>query len=760
MQRYDRSTERASMDADRIERLSKYLATVTRSRGGLEGLLADLSVREQDGSPLESFGGESPVPIAAARSGIENLALGRSLTPEQFLSTEAIIDEELRPAVDVIDGHFDVVHPLWRELSQDAVLRQRIEAVLPSIGRIELPGHPRLPYGGTGFVTGDGLVMTNRHVAEVFARGVGDRRLAFVRDRRAGVDFRRDAAAGTTLRVQRVVMIHPYWDMALLAVEGLPATAKPLKLSLMDARDLVARRIFVVGYPAFDPRNPAQVQNDLFSGRYGVKRLQPGELQGGVSASSFGKIVLAAAHDCSTLGGNSGSAVVDLDTGEVMALHFGGAYHQMNYGVPAAALAKDNRVVDAGVQFAGTALGDPNDWLDWWRQADSEESGQPSTPEGGGSTSATRQASVPAAAPAMSVVQSPSGDVSLQVPLHITISLGHPQGGASGAVGAVRILPADGLDGTEAMREPFHEEGYTSRRGFDAAFLGKEVEFEVPLPKPHAPAALAPTLNGEPLLRYQNFSVAMHAKRRLALFTASNITKELALRRPEATRDYTRAGLSGLGKNDTERWFIDTRMDARYQLPDVFFTKDRQAFDKGHIVRREDVAWGRTYDLLRRANGDTYHVTNCSPQVADFNQSSKGEDNWGDLENHVLASAATERLCVFAGPVLAASDQVFVGVGNGGQVLRAKVPSRFWKVIVARVEEGIAAFGFVLDQDLSDVQWEEFVVPTNFEPAMTRISDIGAMTGIDFAEAVLDADQYDFVRGAELVARGVARLGS
>lgn len=757
------------MDGNRAERLKKYLAIITRSRGGLEGLLANVTAdgtaREGVGSPFETFSAGRRPAVDLARSGLENLALGQALSPEQLLSTEAIINEDLRPAIDIIDGRFEVHHPLWTELTSNAELRQRIEGVLPSIGRVELPAHPRLPYGGTGFVVGSGLVMTNRHVAEIFAQGVGDRGLSFVPDRRAGIDFRRDTGAGTTLRVQRVLMIHPYWDMALLSVEGLPSAILPLKLSLSDARDLVARRVAVVGYPAFDPRNPAQVQDDLFSGRYGVKRLQPGELHGAVSTASFGKVVLAAGHDCSTLGGNSGSAVVDLDTGEVVALHFGGAYHQMNYGVPAAALARDSRVVDAGVSFAGTPPGGANEWQAWWARADAQESGQapagaPGRTDGAAGPGRPLQATtVPATSPSVVVSRTQSGELSLQVPLHIMISLGAPVAGTPGAQVGAQALVAAGPDSTEAMREPFHEEGYESRRGFNSKFLGDQ-QFEVDLPVPRDSAVLAPTLSGEYLLRYENFSVAMHAKRRVALFTASNVTKEADLRRPEPNQDYTRAGLSGLGKNDIEKWFIDPRLDTRYQLPDVFFTKDRQAFDKGHIVRREDVAWGRTFDILRRANGDTYHVTNCSPQVSSFNQSSKGEDNWGDLENQVLSSAASERLCVLAGPVLAATDQVFVGVGEGGQVLKAKVPSRFWKIIVARVEDGLAAFGFVLDQDLSDVQWEEFVVPSNFEPAMTRISDIGDMTGIDFARAVLEADQYDQIRGAELVARGVARRRS
>ena len=76
---------------------------------------------------------------------------------------------------------------------------------------------------------------------------------------------------------------------------------------------MVGHDIFVVGYPAFDGRNPSDVQQNLFDGHFGVKRLQPGQLQGGMKTSSFAKMVPAATHDCSTLGGNSGSAVIDLE---------------------------------------------------------------------------------------------------------------------------------------------------------------------------------------------------------------------------------------------------------------------------------------------------------------------------------------------------------------------------------------------------------------------------------------------------------------
>jgi endonuclease G, mitochondrial len=702
-------------------------------------------------------------PVALARRGMESLSLDRTPSHEEIAGLEAIINAELRPAIDVVDGTFTVTHPLWTRLSDDLTLKARIEGVIPCVGRIELPGHPKYPYGGTGFVVGDGLIMTNRHVAGIFATGLGDRNLAFVTGAKAGIDFLREQGrpTGPTLMVRRIVMIHPYWDMAILAVDGLPAALTPLRLSLTDARDLQGHDIFVLGYPAFDPRNPSDVQQDLFDGRYGVKRLQPGELQGGMKAASFGKIVPAATHDCSTLGGNSGSAVFDLDTGEAVALHFGGRYHEQNYAVPASELARDGRVIATGVAFAGTPVGGANEWSDWWRRADTGEAVPSDTSTPAAPAPDITSPAQPQRATTTPSIYVPGGDgsVSIEIPLRITISLGLPAGAAKDkAPGATESVTDDGL---EALREPFHDADYSGRTGYDSGFLnapGQDAALapvDVPMPVPADPAVLASTRSGGDTLHYQNFSIKMHVKRRLALICASNVTEEPRLREPEPGRDYSRKGLSGLGKNDQERWFLDTRLQDQFQIPDAFFTKDRGAFDKGHIVRRDDVAWGITYESLRRANGDTYHVTNCSPQVAGFNRSTLGSENWGDLENHVLSEAANERLCVFAGPVLGATDEIFVGRGDGGVTLRAQIPSRYWKVIVSRVEDGIAAYGFVLEQDLSDVPFE-FAVPAEYVPAMYPIEDIEEMAGVSFDVAVRDADQYETVRGAEVGLRSGA----
>jgi endonuclease G len=405
-------------------------------------------------------------------------------------------------------------------------------------------------------------------------------------------------------------------------------------------------------------------------------------------------------------------------------------------------------VIATGIGFAGTPPGGAHEWDEWWQRADGTESAIAV------SAAASGAASSASAAAAATTVALAAGGVSIEVPLRITVTLG---GGPAQARAEAVVQELEDLEG---LREPEHDTDYETRTGYDPDFLEAQGTVRVPMPKPRDAAVIAPTRAGGDTLHYQNFSVMMHAQRRLALLTACNVTKEPKLRKPETGKDYTRKGLSGLGPNDQERWFLDPRMESKFQIPDVFFTKDRKAFDKGHIVRRDDVAFGESYEIVKRANGDSYHVTNCSPQVSGFNQSSDGVDNWGDLENHVLSEAASERLCVFAGPVLKDDDEMFFGAGGGGVKLRARIPARFWKVVVARVEDGIAAYGFVLEQDLSEVQFEEFAVAAEFVESMTPLAEIEAMTGVVFDPAVRAADQFETVRGAEVAMRAGARRRS
>ena len=721
------------------EQVARYLDRVARSKqDGLEGLVQNVQV-----SGLETAG-ESPL-LKAAEEGLRAVQQGRVPTPDQTAGLEAIILPAIRPVLDVVDGDFRTDHPLWLKLNDQEAVRRPLLDAIPSIGRIELPGNPSYPYGGTGFIVGDRLVMTNRHVAGIFTSGVGMG--ARIRPGfRAGLDLRRefDRPTGPTLPVRGVVMVHPYWDMAILELEELPDDVKPLKLAQLDPSADNMIEVAAIGYPAFDTRNDTTVQNDLFRRVFGVKRLQPGTIGGRQSTESFGKMVDALAHNCSTLGGNSGSALVDLQKGHVVALHFGGRYKITNYSVPAIELARDSRVVDAGVTFAQAAPGGTAPWADWWTDSESADDGRPVE---------TRRPSAAATAPSSQSRVMPDGSVQIVVPLYITLRLGSPAAGVTVSTGDA--LAGDQQALTEAMVMPWHNDNYESRTGYDANFLG----VSVPMPKPKTPSVVARTRDGGRVLHYQNFSVVMHAERRMALFTASNVTAEAKLRKPEKNKSYSRKALSGLGDNDRERWFPDPRLADEFQLPDVFYTRDDGAFDKGHIVRREDVAWGKTYKSLRVANGDTYHVTNCSPQVSGFNRSSAGEDNWGDLENHVLKGAASERYCQFAGPVLDPDDQVFEGRAGGTNRVRVKIPTRYWKLIVVQTQDGPASYAFVQEQDLSDVPLEFAAGP--FRRFMVSLDELEELAGLTFPDVVRNGDRFGTDEGVEMAFNaGATRPGT
>src|SRR5262249_47610187 len=154
---------------------------------------------------------------------------------------------------------------------------------------------------------------------------------------------------------------------------------------------------------------------------------------------------------------------------------------------------------------------------------------------------------------------------------------------------------------------------------------------------------------------------------------------------------------------------------------------DRGAFDKGHLVRRDDVCWGKTYEEIQMANGDTFHVTNCSPQTKVFNQGQEGEENWGDLEDFIakVTKQESEKVCIFAGPIFGQDDRWFRGKDDQGSA-RIQIPNRYWKIVVSKSTTGPKAYGFVLKQDVRSVTEKEFFVTDEWMAALTSIKDIAA----------------------------------
>ena len=352
--------------AEKFVRLKRLLTQIAPGNS-----IEAVSRPDADAIDREGFESLGPGNVAAAEAGLQKLAEDRvqEITPSEMLGLEAIVLPRNRPVALVRGDSYDDLDGPWVSLNGD-VIKKRIASLLPLIGRVEVPSSPILPYAGTGFVVGQGLIATNRHVAQLFSQGRG----LTIRYRAgdAAIDFKRQIDAPDDdrtayLSVRAVEMIHPYWDMALLRVDDLP-TDRMLRLSVKSPEELVDHNVVVIGYPARDERNDVALQDRIFNRTYNVKRLQPGVIRARAKIQSFENTVNALTHDASTLGGNSGSAVIEVDTGEVVALHFAGEYLKANYAVPMHELARDSRVASR-LNFEGT-LPSTNDWAPAWRSVE------------------------------------------------------------------------------------------------------------------------------------------------------------------------------------------------------------------------------------------------------------------------------------------------------------------------------------------------------------------------------------------------------
>jgi endonuclease G len=146
------------------------------------------------------------------------------------------------------------------------------------------------------------------------------------------------------------------------------------------------------------------------------------------------------------------------------------------------------------------------------------------------------------------------------------------------------------------------------------------------------------------------------------------------------------------------------------------------------------VCFGTSFAQVQRANGDTFHVTNCSPQRGTFNQSAKG-GIWGNLENFIGAQADKEQYCIFAGPVLSPEDKTFAGTQQ------VQIPTRFWKVVCAVKNKKLQVFGFLLEQDVQNLPLE-FQVDAEWKHRQYALKKLEKIIGlVKFPKVYHDADQ-------------------
>lgn len=315
----------------------------------------------------------------------------------------------------------------------------------------------------------------------------------------------------------------------------------------------------------------------------------------------------------------------------------------------------------------------------------------------------------------------------LTIPLQIRVTLGERYSAAS-----VRAEPTQhGMAGfrREWLTEKIDVNDLADRDGYNRNFLG----VPLPMPKLKSGAKYGTLLRvrrparpeDKHELRYHNYSVLMNGQRRLAYVSACNI-------------DFA-AAVSASREDGTSTWRLDPRIDRDEQLGRQYY--DHNDYDKGHLTRRDDAAWGRDLEAAIAANDDTFFYPNAAPQHYLFNQSDDftgaGLDLWGDLEKFISEQGVGQRtkLSVLNGPVFGSKDKPFKD---------ALVPLAYFKIVAWRDRgEEPGAVGFLLDQsELVEDLAEEAIDPGRFRVRQRRITEIEALLDLDLG-VLRDWDRFD-----------------
>jgi endonuclease G, mitochondrial len=627
---------------------------------------------------------------------VTNESLEVRRPPESAMQRESIAMRRRRPVLAIRNGatvlefkdEGDV--PIWKSRLEQAA--RLLAPAIAAVGRIDLTGNPDYSWVGTGWLVHPRYLVTNRHVAEIFARGDGDR---FVfqagpdGNMAASIDMLQEIGRNETqvFEVRGVSYIEPRPgpDLAFLEVEQIDGRiATPITLSARQPQPEKSELVAAIGYPAYDSRIPEpDLMKQIYGEIYDKKRLAPGAI-----TKVDDQRVL---HNCTTLGGNSGSVILDLKSGEAVGLHFSGSFLRTNYAV------RSDRVNERlQALLAGTLRG----------------TGERLS---GRARPVRRPAPTPAGAnrtPAV-LAGNAGASTSITIPLIVTISVGAP--GAAGPAPARRVpLPSspqngendddnDDLVETDTEAKP---EDYKDRKGYRAEFLGKD--FIVELPEIlKGKSDILTYADGESVLPYEHFSVVMNAKRRQCFFSACNI--------------------DGARSKSSKRtpWRFDPRIPKEQQIMKECYGNPPK-FSRGHMTRREDPAWGKSTTEIQRGADDSMHVTNTTPQMQSFNA-----PIWLGLEDYALQHAREDdqKICVFTGPYFRKDDPTMFGV---------RIPVKFWKVIAFVHDETgeLCATGYEMSQEDNLEQPEfvfgDFVSPQLNVSTQVPISTIETRAGISF----------------------------
>ncbi|MFC4506110.1 MULTISPECIES: DNA/RNA non-specific endonuclease [Streptomyces] len=258
---------------------------------------------------------------------------------------------------------------------------------------------------------------------------------------------------------------------------------------------------------------------------------------------------------------------------------------------------------------------------------------------------------------------------------------------------ALACLSTSVFEKLEISLTPPTTEAIQATTGYDAGFLSEHVDV------PQLDAGLARnavSLDGSEVIPYTHFSLALSADRRFPFWVGWNIDGA-------SLKKLSRSGIP---------FVKDPRLPAAAQVGNELYENNR--LDRGHIARRADLLWGSLSEA-EKANSDSFFYTNITPQMDDFNQSSKN-GVWGQLEDAVFADVDVDdlRVSMFGGPVFQDNDRAFRGV---------RLPREFWKIIIFTEQGELRAKAFLLTQNLNQLEALELDEFRVFQVTLGEIED-------------------------------------
>jgi endonuclease G len=246
---------------------------------------------------------------------------------DDVLHTEAIVFDVGRPALFISNGQVSAVKgPPWQAWFEKH--GAKVSATSYSVGRVSVAGLSPRPVPATAFLVSPDVVLTCQHVLNTFTTGLpGNRKLRT--GAKPSINFKAEFGLTGSVEVPIIGVLgeHPTFDAVLLRIHTTTPLAPPLAMANAPWSGSQPRPVFVIGHPAALNASAEPIYHQIFSPPYDLKRVSPG-------LATLRSSTPLLFHDASTWEGNSGSAVIDFETGVVVGLHFGGAFHVENRAVP------------------------------------------------------------------------------------------------------------------------------------------------------------------------------------------------------------------------------------------------------------------------------------------------------------------------------------------------------------------------------------------------------------------------------------------